>query len=622
MALSADQLVLEVISAGRLMLQRDSLNEIPLRPSTPSLGRVISVRGSQVTIGLLRQTSVARSTVGSFMGIRAGTSLLAGVITDVSANATASPQEYYATANIDLVGEIKQHGAESAYFHRGVTQYPAIDDPASEIAACELRLIFNVAGTSVLNIGHLQQDDSIAAYIDINDMLTKHFAVLGSTGVGKSSGVALLLQALLEKRPDLRIFILDVHNEYGHCFGDGAQILNPRNLKLPFWLFTFDELVDVLFAGRPGLEDEVDILSEVILTAKSAYQQFRGPSERASVRRSDKPTGYTVDTPVPYRIADLCALLNERMGKLENRSLRMTYHRLITRIESVGNDPRYAFMFENANVGGDTMADVLTQLFRLPPGEKPMTIMQLAGFPSEVVDAVVSVICRLAFDFGLWSDGAVPLLFVCEEAHRYASADRSVGFGPTRRAISRIAKEGRKYGVYLGLITQRPAELNPTILSQCSTIFAMRMTNDRDQAILRSAVSDAAGNLLSFLPSLATGEVFAFGEGVALPTRLKLKTLPSQLLPKSEAVAPERFGVGVNQDFLISVLERWRGATTTSKPSFDDARRELRPAPMSEAPSEPPMVDSPRANLLKKPLIDRSDLYAAIKGTAPGQQNR
>jgi uncharacterized protein len=132
---------------------------------------------------------------------------------------------------------------------------------------------------------------SIAAYIDINDLLTKHFAVLGSTGVGKSSVVALILQALLEKRPDLRLFILDVHNEYGHCFGDRAQILNPRNLKLPFWLFTFDELVDVLFAARPGLEDEVDILSEVILVAKSSYQQVRGPSERASIRRGDKAHG-------------------------------------------------------------------------------------------------------------------------------------------------------------------------------------------------------------------------------------------------------------------------------------------------------------------------------------------
>ena len=162
------------ISAGRLTLQRNPLNESSPRPSAPPLGRVISVRGSQVTVGLLRQTSVARSTVGKFMGIGAGTSLLAGVITDVSANVTASPQEYYATANIDLVGEIKQHGGESACFHRGVTQYPAIDDPASEIAACELRLIFNVAGTSVLNIGHLQQDDSIAAYIDINDLLNRH----------------------------------------------------------------------------------------------------------------------------------------------------------------------------------------------------------------------------------------------------------------------------------------------------------------------------------------------------------------------------------------------------------------------------------------------------------------
>jgi len=122
--------------------------------------------------------------------------------------------------------------------------------------------------------------------------------------------------------------------------------------------------------------------------------------------------------------------------------------------------------------------------------------------PAEVVDSVVSVLCRMAFDFGLWSDGVSPMLFVCEEAHRYASADRSIGFGPTRKAVSRIAKEGRKYGVYLGLVTQRPAELDATIISQCNTLFAMRLANERDQTLLRSAVSDAAANLLSFVPSL------------------------------------------------------------------------------------------------------------------------
>ena len=157
------------------------------------------------------------------------------------------------------------------------------------------------------------------------------------------------------------------------------------------------------------------------------------------------------------------------------------------------------------------MAEVLGQLFRLPPNGKPMTIMQLAGFPSEVVDGVVSVVCRMAFDLGLWSEGAVPLLLVCEEAHRYAAADRSIGFGPTRRSISRIAKEGRKHGIFLGLVSQRPAELDATILSQCSTLFAMRMTNDRDQAIVRSATADATANILSFIPSLGAREVIAFG---------------------------------------------------------------------------------------------------------------
>ena len=371
-------------------------------------------------------------------------------------------------------------------------------------------------------------------------MLSKHFAVLGSTGVGKSSGVSLLLNEILKSRPNLRVFLLDVHNEYGRCFGDRALVLNPRNLKLPFWLFNFEEIVDVLFAGRPGVPEELDILAEVIPMAKGIYTQYQN-ADRIGLKRIDPKTiGYTVDTPVPYRLVDLISLIDERMGKLENRSSRIIYHKLISRIETVRNDPRYAFMFDNANVGGDTMAEVISHLFRLPANGRPMTIMQLAGFPAEVVDSVVSVLCRMAFDFGLWSDGVSPLLFVCEEAHRYASADRNIGFGPTRKAVSRIAKEGRKYGVYLGLVTQRPAELDATIISQCNTLFAMRLANDRDQALLRSAVSDAAANLLSFVPSLGTREVLAFGEGVALPTRLRFKEVPVHQLPRSEATISTR----------------------------------------------------------------------------------
>jgi DNA helicase HerA-like ATPase len=352
--------------------------------------------------------------------------------------------------------------------------------------------------------------------------------------------------------------LLDAHNEYARCFGDGALVLNPSNLKLPFWLFNLDEMIGVIFGDRAASDDEIEILDELIPLAKAFYAQH---ADRLTLRRADsKSTGYTSDTPVPFRLQDLIFLINQKMGKLENRSSRMSYFRLIARIEAVSNDARYAFMFENANVGGDTMADTLCHLFRWKPNGKPVTIMQLAGFPAEVVDAVVSVLGRLAFDFGVWSDGAIQLLFVCEEAHRYVSADPSLGFLPTRRAISRIAKEGGKHGLFLGLVTQRPAELDPTIASQCSTLFAMRMANDRDQAFVRTAVSDAAANLLRFLPSLGTGEVIAFGAGVALPTRFIFPQLPEHLIARIELLGSGRLRAGPDDSVVDSAISRWRGA--------------------------------------------------------------
>ena len=297
---------------------------------------------------------------------------------------------------MDLLGEIKENEAGVGFFQRGVTSYPAIGDPVDLIAQDELRLVFDTSGPNTIKIGQLQQDASIAAYVNVDEMVRKHFAVLGTTGVGKSSGVALLIRKTLDARPDLRIFLIDPHNEYGRCFDHRAQVLNPKNLKLPFWLFNFEETVDVFFRGRPGLEEEVAVLSEVIPIAKANCAAAR-KGDQLSLRRNDpKGTGFTVDTPVPYRLEELIGLIDQRMGKLENRAAWAKYHRLMTRIETARNDPRYSFMFDNANVGGDTMLEVLSQLFRLPPDGMPMTIMQLAGFPAEVVDSVVSVLCRMA----------------------------------------------------------------------------------------------------------------------------------------------------------------------------------------------------------------------------------
>jgi DNA helicase HerA-like ATPase len=600
------------------------------------LGRIIAVSGSTATMGVLPAgidpEADPRATVSKFVMIHCGHAQLVGVVTEISLHLPQFAKElgYRAIAVMDLMGEIRSDETGEAGFWRGVSQYPAIGDLTTLLTSDEFRYIYKKSASMSGTIGKLQQDPSIEAYINVNELLTKHFAVLGTTGVGKSSAVVVILRQILEARPDLRIILLDAHNEYGKSFGDQASILNPRNLKLPFWLFNFEEIVDVFFGGRPGVDDEVAILAEVIPIAKAGYLRYKSATERSAVKRplDASSVGFTVDTPVPYVLADMVGLIDERMGKLENRSTRMTYHKLISRIESVRNDPRYAFMFDNANVGGDTITEVLIQLFRLIPNGKPMTVMQLAGFPADVVDAVVSVLGRMAFEFGLWSDGASPLLFICEEAHRYAAADRKIGFGPTRRAISRIAKEGRKYGVFMGLVTQRPAELDPTILSQCSTLFVMRMSNDRDQEILRSAVSDAAAKLLDFVPSLGTRETFAFGEGVTLPTRLTFTMLPVNARPHNESIANWRLQKGaVDLDFITLVVERWRGnmASNKTRPEFQPSEvglaEKLAPPklPSSPAPAQPEKARAVPVSIRPAPTLARPLAPPERPAPTPGQ---
>ncbi|HET7491191.1 MAG TPA: ATP-binding protein, partial [Bradyrhizobium sp.] len=280
-----------------------------------SFGRVISVRGSLARVGLMATShtsqSEIRATVGRFVSIRCTNSTIVAMITEVSCENLPAQDNYIASASVDLLGEILGD-AERQKFQRGVTHYPTIGDTVDLISNQELRTVYAPAGSDQINIGTLQQDPSVIAYVDIEEMLSKHFAVLGSTGVGKSTGVSLLLNEILKSRPNLRIFLLDVHNEYGRCFGERSLVLNPRNLKLPFWLFNFEEIVDVLFAGRPGVPEELDILAEVIPAAKGIYTQYQN-AERVGLKRIDaKSIGYTVDTPVPYRLVDLISLIDER----------------------------------------------------------------------------------------------------------------------------------------------------------------------------------------------------------------------------------------------------------------------------------------------------------------------
>jgi DNA helicase HerA-like ATPase len=541
-----------------------------MEASHVDLGRIVTVTGAGASARLFKdrptdESDEAALTIGRLVGIRSDDSLIVGVVVRVWVQ-PPDPGEKDAgdlVADVDFMGEIRRYRTERAFFQRGVSNYPMIGDHIARLQTGDISLIHRIEAGETVEVGHLRLDASVPAYVNFEELLRKHFAVLGTTGVGKSSAVALILGEILKKKANLRVFLIDPHNEYGHCFGELAHVVNPRNLELPFWLFNFEEIVDVFFRGRPGIEEETEILSEAIPTAKAQYaSNSRG--ERVLLRKS-AGGGYTADTPVPYRVSDLVNLIDTRMGKLENRSIWTKYHRLLTRIDTLGHDSRYTFMFNNVFIE-DMMVKVLGDLFRLPIDGKPITVMQLAGFPAEVVDSVVSVMCRMAFEFGQWSDGAAPILVCCEEAHRYAPADRTLGFGPTRKALSRIAKEGRKYGVFLGAVTQRPAELDPTILSQCSTVFAMRMANDNDQAIVRSAVPEAGSSLIAFLASLGTREAIAFGEGVPLPTRFRFKDLAADRLPRSTSGQQARLDTSrpLDVDFISVVVDRWREATTTS----------------------------------------------------------
>ncbi len=250
------------------------------------------------------------------------------------------------------------------------------------------------------------------------------------------------------------------------------------------------------------------------------------------------------------------------MGKLLRVDTAQPNLRLIKTIEDLMRDPRYRFMFDGQLVQDD-MADILARILRVPVNGRPITILDISALPSEIVNVVVSLLCRLVFDFAVRGDrdDAMPILVVCEEAHRYIPKDKSLGFEPARRAVTRFANEGRKYGVSLCAVTQRPSDLSENILSQCGTFVALRLTNKTDQDFVCSLLPDTASGLLNALPTLGQQEAVIVGEGVVHPMRIRLRDLAPNHRPK---LAPTNFPNAWDADtkdhaYLMNIIKRWRG---------------------------------------------------------------
>ena len=454
-------------------------------------------------------------------------------------------------AAVDFLGEADEDRASGTLhgFRRGVTRYPAPGAEAFAVGGGEIREIYATSGRAAIEIGTVHPTRDVRASLYVDALLGKHFALLGSTGTGKSTAAALILHRICALMPEGHVVMIDPHGEYGAAFGQAGALFDVSNLQMPYWLMNFDEHCEV-FVTSSGATRQVDadILAKCLLAAK------------AKSRAGQEIAKLTVDAPIPYLLSDLMQILQQEMGKMDRAGDTSPYLRLKNKIDEVRGDPRYGFMFSGMMVG-DTMAAFVQRIFRLPSHGKPISIIDVSGVPSDITAVVVAVLSRMVFDFAIWSRGEAqrPILLVCEEAHRYVPADPARR-GSVARILGRIAKEGRKYGVALGLVTQRPSDLSEGVLSQCGTIIAMRLNNDRDQAFVRAAMPEGARGFLDALPALRNREAIVCGEGVGLPIRVAFDTLEEGRRPASDdPVFSDLWrDTGGEEQMIARTVQRWR----------------------------------------------------------------
>ena len=438
-------------------------------PPDQSIGRIVSVTGAKAIVLLdggvasldsRPRGACVRPEMGTLLAIETANTVVMAIVSALSVPVPSQREgesELW-IAELGLVGELwRTPNGRTGTFNRGVSTYPALGDRVRVASRQELEQAFCGDRRSSVRVGCIRQDSSIPATIRVDELLGKHFAILGTTGTGKSCTTALILRAILQKSPAGHMVLLDPHNEYAPAFGEWAEVISPRNMQLPYWLLTFEELIEVLIGDPQEHKAEVELLQELIPVAKARYGAGRGNGRESGLRRAATDMRYTVDTPVPYRISDLIQVLDDRMGKLENKKDLSPYRNLKTWLETISLDPRYAFMFGSLTVN-DTMAQIIGRIFRVPVNDKPITILELTGLPTEIINVVVSVLCRHdlrlrpvergpgAGDAGLRGGAPLragqvrPRLRAVQAGHRQ---DRQGGPQVRRLAVHRHAASGR-----------------------------------------------------------------------------------------------------------------------------------------------------------------------------------
>lgn len=606
------------------------------------LGTIQDVNGTSVSVSLANEALSGLTYVdgegyrigqiGSFVKIPIGYIELFGIVTQVGASAVPELQQLnqpYGNRwlNIQLLGE----GQKNGKFERGLSQYPTIGDEVHLVSENDLKKIYGQPDKPYfVNIGHISGAESISALIDINKLITRHSAVVGTTGSGKSTTVASLVNALSNSKiyPSSRIIIIDIHGEYGQALKDKANIyrinadnkLNERELYLPFWALNFEELIEISFGGFANEKDKTVVLERILQKKKDSIINF----ERAGVNVDN----LNIDSPIPFSLHHLWyELYVETLGKyyrsragnpLDNLAFDVDtgnnelkgnpvtaippiFKKINTaqingelvghlpdtlnigqQLHSLGSKlrvPRFDFIFKPGEYLPTENGEVSKDLNELLEGwigsDKPVTILDLSGVPSAILNLIIGVLLRILYDALFWSrklpEGGKnrPLLLVMEEAHNYLNDNFS---GLASITVQRIVKEGRKYGIGAMIVSQRPSEINSTILSQCGTFFALRLSNSNDRAHITSAVTDNLEGLTNMLPILRTGEAIILGEAVKLPMRVLIEAPDKEKRPDSsdpiiydekpphESSSPGGWGIkrAVSPDDYKDVIQVWR----------------------------------------------------------------
>jgi uncharacterized protein len=551
------------------------------------IGYLVDVQGNQLVASLIEDEQghvpiitigdedIAVGQIGSYVVIRQGSVQIIAMVTRMT------EQESLATPTIETPGEpaarlpyakrithLTPIGSinSEGIFGRGLGQYPTTGAEVHAIGSEEIRTMLGEFRTKGFEVGKLTTHPSIRVSLHASNLFGRHLAVLGQTGSGKSWTVASLVQKTVAEMPKAHIIILDLHGEYcwlrengnrHYAFADAiVRHVDARELEIPYWLMTFAELCDLLIEhSEREATNQTAFFRDCLLEGRQSENTNAVP-----------PLGLarvTVDTPIYFSMDELIAKVRAKnVERVGNRQGPMygNFDRFLMRIESKLNDTRYDFLLKpiRRNTSASLSA-MLRDFIGLGDPKVPVSVIDLSGIPFDVRPTVAAQIGRLAFEFNYWNPQyrEFPVVLMCEEAHAYIPRASESQFAGSRKSMERIAKEGRKYGVGLAIVSQRPHEISETVLAQCGTFVCLRITNPDDQSYVRRLVPESEGDLVSVLAGLGRGEALVLGEAVPLPTRLQFdKPEPA---PNSDDVDfYNKWKTGPDDLDVDEIVERWR----------------------------------------------------------------